>query len=363
MLPQFEPFGSSESDEVAAPPVSADSLRDGELLRSDEESLAEDDFSHRDDRRSQPPAGYAGRVPMRQTRSHLMQLFGAEKLHPRHDLGQNFLIDLNLLELIVQTAELTAADVVLEVGAGTGGLTTFLADAACHVVSVEYDPNMYRLASENLVDFDNVTLLQTDALKNKHHFADVVTAAVDEQLSSRPNTRLKLVANLPYHIGTPVMANLIASDWPWERMVVTIQYELAERMCAAAGSEHYSALSVFMQAQCQLSVIRKLGPTVFWPRPKVDSAILFVQRDLEAAAEIHDRAFFHEFVRDVFSQRRKLLRSVLVHQLRDKLGKPQIDDVLASLNLGGSVRAEELPVATFVTMSNAFASRLHEEKG
>ena len=189
--------------------------------------------------------------PQRQTRTHLISLFDELGLHPRGDLGQNFLIDLNLLEMIVHEARLGPDDVVLEVGAGTGGLTTYLSAAAA-VVSVEYDTNMYALACRAVAGRNNVTMLNTDALKSKNEIAPVVMEAVRRELTVDSMRRLKLVANLPYSIGTPVISNLIASDLPWALMVVTIQWELAERMLAKPRSGEYSALSVLLQSQCNL---------------------------------------------------------------------------------------------------------------
>ena len=290
-------------------------------------------------------------APQRQTRTHLIALFQEQGLNPRGDLGQNFLIDLNLLELIVHEAHLGPDDVVLEVGAGTGGLTTYLSAAAA-VVSVEYDPNMYALACQAVAGRDNVTLLQTDALKSKNQIAPVVMDAVRRELAVDPKRRLKLVANLPYHIGTPVIANLIASDLPWEMMVVTIQWELAERMLAKPNSGEYSALSVFLQAQCHLKTIRKLGPSVFWPRPTVDSAIVRIDPNLEARSQIVDRGAFQLFLRDIFTQRRKHLRGVVANLFKSRLSKQQVDAVLESMHFPKDARAEQLEVGQLVELSN-----------
>lgn len=289
--------------------------------------------------------------PQRQTRSHLIALFQEQGLNPRGDLGQNFLIDLNLLELIVHESRLGPDDVVLEVGAGTGGLTTYLSAAAA-VVSVEYDPNMYALASQAVAGRDNVTLLNTDALKSKNQITPVVMDAVRRELAVDPKRRLKLVANLPYHVATPIIANLIASDLPWELMVVTIQWELAERMLAKPHSGDYSALSVFLQAQCHLKTIRKLGPTVFWPQPGVDSAIVRIDPNLEAQSKIVDRAAFQTFLRDLFTQRRKHLRGVVANLFKSRLSKQQVDSVLESMSLAADARAEQLEVAQLVELSN-----------
>jgi len=344
----------------------------------------------------------------RQTRTRLMQLFEQQRLKPRHDLGQNFLIDLNLHELIVRHAGLTTADVVLEIGTGTGGLTAHLADAAGWVVSVEFDEHVHRHAQALLADRRNVRLLLGDALANKHTFSPAVLNAVrtalgrvaqqererygaTEALSSdtqgteaqglqplgvegdTPNpwrlqalpTTLKLVANLPYNIATPVISNLVASDLPWSRMVVTIQWELAERMQARPGTGDYSALTVWLQSQAELKLIRKLPPSVFWPPPKVDSAVLRIDCWQEGQARIADRAWFHDFLRDVFTQRRKRLLGVLAAMFRDAtpmgcnpwashaaLSREQLEQVFVELKIPTDVRAEQLPVDKLVELSN-----------
>lgn len=290
-------------------------------------------------------------APQRQTRTHLVSLFQQQGLHPRGDLGQNFLIDLNLLELIVYEAELGPDDVVLEVGAGTGSLTAYLSAAAA-VVSVEYDPNMYALACQTVAGRDNVTLINTDALKSKSQIAPEVLDAVRRELDVSPARKLKLIANLPYHIATPLIANLVASELPWSLMVVTIQWELAERMLAKPRTGDYSALSVFLQANCRMKTIRKLGPTVFWPPPAVDSAIVRIESDDQARSQIVNRGAFQLFLRNLFSQRRKRLRGVVANLFKSQLSKTQIDELLLAMNLGEDARAEELSVAQLVELSN-----------
>ena len=299
------------------------------------------------------------RDAQRQTRSHLMSLFERHGFHPRTDLGQNFLIDLNLIELIVRQADLGPDDVVLEIGAGTGGMTAFLAQEAGAVVSVEYDRNMHALAQEAVAGFDNVTLLQTDALKNKNRFARPVLEAVATALEATPDRRLKLVANLPYNIATPVVSNLVATDLPWERMVVTIQLELAERMIAQPGTEQYGALSAWLQTQCQTNLLRRLNPTVFWPRPQVNSAIVRIVPDAAGRDAIADRPFFQDFLRRLFQKRRKVMRSVLAGMYRKQLSKSEIDAVLQEAALGEQSRAEQLDPATLRTLANRMYNALH----
>lgn len=284
-----------------------------------------------------------------------MSLFQDCGFHPRGDLGQNFLIDLNLLEFVVESAELGPLDVVLEIGTGTGGMTTFLAHQAGAVISVEIDPRVHALAQGAVSSFRNVTLLLTDALKSKSELAPEVLDAVHRELAVDPDRTLKLVANLPYSVATPVISNLVATELPWSMMIVTIQLELAERMRAQPGSSDYSALSVWLQSQCNIKILRKLPPSVFWPRPQVDSAIVRILPDETLRQKISNRAFFHNFVRQIFTQRRKLLRGVLANIYREKLSKAQIDDVLKSFALKETSRAEELDVEMLVRLGNAFA--------
>lgn len=289
----------------------------------------------------------------RQTRSYLMDLFQQNGLNPRGDLGQNFLIDVNLIELVVRSAELGPADVVLEVGSGTGGMTTFLAAEAARVISVEIDKNMFLLASQAIQDCPNVTLINSDILKNKNTLAPEIVDLIRQQVASVPDGRLKLVANLPYSVATPVIANLMASDLPWKRMVATIQWELGEKMAAEPGQPGYGALSAWLQAQSTVRIVRKLDPKVFWPRPKVNSAIVSIWRDPKLAARINDRGFYLDFVRRLFHHRRKLVRSVLVGMYRKQLQKTQVDAVLVDLQFRPDLRAEQMDVAMLIQLSNS----------
>lgn len=292
----------------------------------------------------------------RQTRTHLMNLFNTNGTHPRSDLGQNFLIDLNLIELVVRHAELSRRDVALEIGTGTGGMTTFLAQQAGHVISVEVDKNVYQFALQNTSTLDNVTLLLTDALKNKNQLHPDVMDTVRRELARDPDRRLKLTANLPYHVAAPIIGNLVASDLAWDRMVVTIQFEMAERMLAVPRTSAYGAMSIWLQSQCQIRILKKLGPQVFWPRPQVDSAIVLITPDPEAAAKITNRDFLHDFLRRVFTLRRKHLRGALATLYKGEIDKVRIAEVLDSMSLGENTRAEELDVSTLVELSNRLCS-------
>ncbi|HQX53447.1 MAG TPA: 16S rRNA (adenine(1518)-N(6)/adenine(1519)-N(6))-dimethyltransferase RsmA [Planctomycetaceae bacterium] len=297
----------------------------------------------------------------RQTRSWLMELFTRHGFNPRGDLGQNFLIDVNLIEFVVRHAELGHNDVALEVGSGTGGMTAFLAEVAGKVISVDIDKNMAVLAAEAVKDCDNVTLVNKDILKNKNTLDAEICDLIRQQVASLPNGRLKLVANLPYSVATPVISNMVASDLPWERMVCTIQWELAEKMAAEHGTSGYSALSVWIQSQASIRILRKLGPNVFWPRPKVDSAIISIWRDKDAASRITDRRFFLDFLRRSFSQRRKFVRSVLVGMYRKQLEKEDVDRVLTELGHAKNDRVEQMDIATLIRLSNGFQAAVSQK--
>ena len=294
----------------------------------------------------------------RQTVSFLMQRFAEVGLQPNTRHGQNFLIDLNLVALLADAAAITADDVVLEVGTGTGSLTALLAQHAAAVVTVELDRHLHQLARESLVDCPNVVMLQQDALKNKNQFHPRVLEAVRLELGKAPGRRLKLAANLPYSVATPVISNLLATDLVPASMTATIQKELAERITAVPGTRDYGALSIWIQSQCRTQIIRILPPDVFWPRPKVESAIVQIVPEAERRARIPDLSFFHSFVRAMFFHRRKLLRSELVSAFRNELDKPAVDAVLAERGLSPTARAEELDADVMLALSEAVRRRL-----
>jgi 16S rRNA (adenine1518-N6/adenine1519-N6)-dimethyltransferase len=289
-----------------------------------------------------------------QTLSFLLRRFEEAGIRPHTRLGQNFLIDLNLQQLLLRTARLGPDDVVLEVGTGTGSLTALMAPLAAAVVTAEIDPQLFQLAGEELFHLENVTRLQLDALKGKNRLNPAVLEAVADRLCagapSGSGRRFKLVSNLPFSVATPVVANLLAIDAPPETMTVTIQRELAERITARPGTKEYGALSIWVQSQCRLEIVRILPPEVFWPRPKVSSAILQVVLDRQLRGRIAERGFFHDFIRAMFLHRRKFLRSELLSAFKGRLDKPQVDRILAQAGLGGSVRAEQLDPGTMLAL-------------
>ena len=286
----------------------------------------------------------------RQTASFLIKRFDEVGLTPDKRRGQNFLIDFNLIRLLAETAELTPQDVVLEVGTGLGSLTGIMAGQVASIVTVELDANLHQLAAEELADHANIVMLQQDALKNKNNLHPKVIEEVRRQLAADPSRQLKLAANLPYNIATPVVSNLLSTDITPVSMTVTIQKELADRMTARPSSKDYSALSIWVQSQCDVETIRVMPPTVFWPRPKVESAIVHIVLNETKRNRIVDRDFFHRFVRAMFFHRRKFLRSVLLSAFKGEMTKPQADELLAAEELAGQVRAEALSVEQMLSL-------------
>lgn len=297
--------------------------------------------------------------PARQTQSYLMRRFATVGIRPQSRHGQNFLIDLNLLELLFESAGVTRDDVVLEVGSGMGALTEYLATAAAEVVSVEIDPHLAQLAREQLAGSTNVTLLEQDALLNKNNLHPVVLQAVRERLEAVPGRQLKLVANLPYNVATPIISNLLAGEFVPDSMTVTIQKELADRMAAPPATRDYSALSIWIQSQADIELIRTLPPSVFWPRPRVTSAIIQIRVDPERRGRIPDVAFFHQFVRAMFFHRRKFLRTSLVSAVKGQLEKSDVDDILAAMGFNTDARAEQLDVATMLALAEQVRARIN----
>jgi 16S rRNA (adenine1518-N6/adenine1519-N6)-dimethyltransferase len=312
--------------------------------------------------------------PARQTTAYLKKLFAQVGFTIDARRGQNFLVDLNLLDVLERAAGITPADVVLEVGTGTGALTERLAHAAGRVVTCEIDPRLAQLARERLMqvssvqedhtggDIDGrVVLVEGDVLESKHRFAPAVLAAIEEACSLQPSGRFRLVANLPYCVATPIISNLLATPRPFDTATVTVQREMGERMTATAGSHAYNALSVWVGAQCRGEIVRILPPSVFWPRPKIESAIVHLELEPVRRAKIADLGRFHDFVRDVFCHRRKLLRGVLVRMAGGKkndAARDTVAHVYETMGFNESVRAEEISPDAFVQLEQAFFDRM-----
>jgi 16S rRNA (adenine1518-N6/adenine1519-N6)-dimethyltransferase len=314
----------------------------------------------------------------RQTLSFLRNLFQERGLKPKNKLGQNFLIDLNLLDVLLRAAELSRADLALEVGSGTGGLTVRLIEQAGAVVSVEIDHDFASLTDETIaIHFPkpkgapaegegpptprgtpHVRLLCTDVLKNKNELSPEVLRTVTDLATLSAAVRIKVVSNLPYAVAVPVISNLLLSEVPVERMVVTVQWEIAERLMAPVGTKDYGALAVLVQSLAEVSLLRRLPPTVFWPRPKVDSAMVMVRPDESKRAHVCEQAGsaqrFRNFLRDLYTHRRKNLRGALIGRPSGRLDKQEVDRKLEELGIDGTDRAEALDPEQHLRLCRAF---------
>ncbi len=300
----------------------------------------------------------------RQTLSYLRTLLEERGIRPKNKLGQNFLIDLNLIDLLVRTAELTRDDIVLEVGSGTGSLTVRLAKEAGAVVSVEIDQAFAAMARDEVRQLPSqgrLMLIQGDILKGKNTLNPDVLECLDDLRRRTATMYIKLIANLPYAVATPVISNLLLSSVPIERMVVMVQLEIAERMIALPDTRQYGALAILVQSLADVQIVRRIPPTAFWPRPAVDSAIIMILPNAEKRARVGDVRRFRHFLRDLYAHRRKNLRGGLLSIDSDLWSKQQVDEKLAELELDGRARAETLDLDQHLKLSAAFGKATTDE--
>jgi 16S rRNA (adenine1518-N6/adenine1519-N6)-dimethyltransferase len=289
----------------------------------------------------------------RQTLTFLQKIFKTYGLEAKSKLGQNFLVDLNLLDLIVRAGEVGPKDAVLEVGTGTGSLTSRLADTAGWVVTVEIDQTLQPVAEQMCAGRFNISHVSGDCLERKSRLSSRMLEAWDAAVAKGFPTR-KLIANLPYSIATPLISNLLVSDIPIERMVVMVQWEIAERLTASVSTKDYNALSILVQSLAHVEIVRKVLPGNFFPRPKVDSAIVLIKPDPAKRAKVGDPIRFRDFLRDLYTHRRKNLRGALVGSTHGTREKVDVDRKLMELGIEGTVRAEALDLEQHRRLCEAF---------
>lgn len=289
-----------------------------------------------------------------QSIADVQQLLARQGLEPNRRLGQNFLVDGNLMRMVVDAAELDAArDVVLEVGAGTGSLTLLLAERAARVVTVETDRNLVPILEEVLEGVGNVNLLVMDALAGKHEVAGEVTAAVREAIEQVPQARLKLAANLPYVIATPLVINLLLGEPRPDLLVFTVQRELADRLAATHDTADYGPISILAQALATVERLHDLSPNVFWPKPQVHSTLVRVRPEAARYEAVGDPALLQQLAGGLFAHRRKTCHKSLElamdrGELRGRWG-----DLLASCGIDPGVRGETLSLEQVLSLLGA----------
>lgn len=257
--------------------------------------------------------------------------------------GQNFLIDTHVLEKIISAAGITKDDCVLEIGPGIGTMTQYLAENAGHVVAVEIDRNLIPILKETLADYDNVTVINEDILRVD------IKALAEEYNGGKP---IKVVANLPYYITTPIIMGLFESGVPIDNITVMVQREVADRMKEGPGSKDYGALSLAVQYYAEPEIVANVPPNCFIPRPNVGSAVIRLTRHKEMPVEVKDPALMFKIIRASFNQRRKTLQNGLGNAPELPYTKEQIAAAIAEMGLTPKIRGEALSLAQFAQLSD-----------
>ena len=257
--------------------------------------------------------------------------------------GQNFLIDTHVLEKIISAAGITKDDCVLEIGPGIGTMTQYLAENAGHVVAVEIDRNLIPILKETLADYDNVTVINEDILRVD------IKALAEEYNGGKP---IKVVANLPYYITTPILMGLFESGVPIDNITVMVQKEVADRMKEGPGSKDYGALSLAVQYYAEPEIVANVPPNCFIPRPNVGSAVIRLTRHKEMPVEVKDPALMFKIIRASFNQRRKTLQNGLGNAPELPYTKEQIAAAIAEMGLTPTIRGEALSLAQFAQLSD-----------
>lgn len=257
--------------------------------------------------------------------------------------GQNFLIDTNILENIVAAAEITKEDFVLEIGPGIGTMTQYLCEAAGRVIAVEIDKMLIPILEETLSEYDNVEVLNQDVLK-----VDIKSLA-EEKNGGKP---IKVVANLPYYITTPIIMGLFESKVPIESITIMVQKEVADRMQTGPGSKDYGALSLAVQYYAQAKVMLNVSAGCFMPRPNVDSAVIKLTRHKVPAVEVKDERLMFKIIRASFNQRRKTLVNGLKNASDLVFSKEEIIGAIKAIGKDENIRGETLSLNEFAMLSN-----------
>ena len=266
--------------------------------------------------------------------------------------GQNFLIDEHVLDKIIRAAEITKDDYVLEIGPGIGTMTQYLACAAREVTAVEIDRALIPILEDTLKEYDNVSIINEDILKVD------IAALAKEKNGGRP---IKVVANLPYYITTPIIMGLFESHVPLESITVMVQKEVADRMQVGPGTKDYGALSLAVQYYAEPYIVANVPPNCFMPRPAVGSAVIRLTRHQKPPVEAMDEKLMFRLIRASFNQRRKTLANGLKNSGELNLSKEVITAAIEKLGKGSSVRGEALDLEEFARLTNIIKEEMEHE--
>lgn len=272
------------------------------------------------------------------------------KFNFQKKFGQNFLIDTHVLEKIIESAGVTKDDFVLEIGPGIGTMTQYLCEAAREVTAVEIDTNLIPILEDTLSAYDNVTVINQDILKLD------IKALAEEKNGGRP---IKVVANLPYYITTPIIMGLFESHVPIDSITIMVQKEVADRMQVGPGTKEYGALSLAVQYYAKPEIVANVPPNCFMPRPNVGSAVIRLTRYEQVPVEVTDEKLMFQLIRASFNQRRKTLANGLNNSPEIHLGKEVIQQSIEELGEPVNVRGEKLSLEQFAELSNIIYKKLH----
>ena len=266
--------------------------------------------------------------------------------------GQNFLIDPHVLDKIIRAAEITEDDFVLEIGPGMGTMTQYLAYAAREVYAVEIDKSLIPILEDTLSDYDNVTVINEDILKVN------IAKLAEEKNGGRP---IKVVANLPYYITTPIIMGLFESHVPIDSITIMVQKEVADRMQVGPGTKDYGALSLAVQYYAKPYIVANVPPNCFMPRPNVGSAVIRLTRHKEVPVQVNDEKLMFKIIRASFNQRRKTLANGLNNAPDIHLSKEVIQESIEELGVPVTIRGEALTLEQFAALSNIIGRRMKQQ--
>jgi 16S rRNA (adenine1518-N6/adenine1519-N6)-dimethyltransferase len=302
-----------------------------------------------------------------QTKQQIEQLLASAGVEPNKRLGQNFLIDLNLMRLLIDSANIDNEDIVLEVGCGTGSLTQALAERAGKVIAVELDETLAKITARELAEAKNVEVVNADILESKNTINRTICDAIElarKRRSSPPRRaegetgRFLLVSNLPYSVASPLMMNLITSSIVADAMHVTVQKEVADRMTAAPGDKHYGTLSIHMAATGDVKTERVLKPTVFWPQPQVNSTMISFVRKAEKGSRIQSMELLGEVI-NLFMQHRRKMVKACTRFVAGKLAEiNNWSEIFERCSIDPHNRPEQLEVSDYVAIANLCSEQL-----
>lgn len=272
-----------------------------------------------------------------------IQVLQKHDFHFQKKFGQNFLIDPHVLDKIIEAAEVTKDDFVLEIGPGIGTMTQYLACAARKVVAVEIDKALIPILEDTLSDYDNARVINNDVLK-----VDIAKLA-EEENGGKP---IKVVANLPYYITTPIIMGLFENHVPIKSITVMVQKEVADRMQVGPGTKDYGALSLAVQYYAKPYIVANVPPNCFMPRPKVGSAVIRLERYEEPPVKVKDEKLMFRIIRASFNQRRKTLANGLKNSAELDYTKEEIEAAIEALGRGASIRGEALTLEEFAKLAD-----------